>query len=148
MATYDIIDGKRVPPTVISEDRVMRNHVGTVRVEGGDFRLVGKLDGSLHLSPGIRATIDGRQHGSVHVASGAEVSVNGHIEGSVHIEHGASVTVQPRGRVAGSLHNEGVLLVRGVFGGSRSGQGEVRLEGAGYIKPPKILADGSHVYHW
>jgi hypothetical protein len=37
--------------------------------------------------------------------------------------------------------------VRGVFGGARSGDGELILEGAGYIKEP-VIRDGVHYYEW
>lgn len=41
----------------------------------------------------------------------------------------------------------GAVVLRGIFGGSRSGSGELAFEGDGYEKQPKIR-DGVHYYEW
>jgi hypothetical protein len=147
-STYDIIDGRRLPPTVFTEDHVLTgNHRGSVRVDGGALELVGKVQGSLWLATGASVELRGTLEGSAHLASGSTVDVIRAIEGSVHVEPGARVVVESSGRIAGSLHNEGVVIVRGVFGGSRSGAGEFRLEDHGWVKQPRI-EDGVPIYDW
>jgi hypothetical protein len=144
----DLIDGREVPPLVVSANYGIDGvHTGSVRVEAGTFTLSGTLRGSLNIQPGAKAAIGGRQQGSVAVESGATVVVAGAIEGSTSVQRGAVVIVEPGGKLAGSLHNDGLVVVRGVFGGSRTGSGELRLEGGGYVKQPSIR-DGIHFYEW
>lgn len=122
-------------------------HEGTVHVEGGHFELRGTLQGTLSVHPGATATIAGTQQGSVHVAAGASVTVAGAIEGSTHVERRAELIVERRGKLAGSLHNDGRVIVRGIFGGARSGLGEFLLEDQGSIKQPTIR-NGTRYYEW
>lgn len=144
----DIIDGREVPPLVITSDRALSGvHDGTVHVEGGHLELRGRLRGTLVLHPGVRATISGTQAGTVNVEHGVEVIVTGAIEGTTNVEGGAFVVVEARGKLAGTLHNDGRVVVRGVFGGARSGSGELVFEGEGYEKHPTIR-DGVHYYEW
>jgi cytoskeletal protein CcmA (bactofilin family) len=144
----DIINGREVAPLVVSGDRVLAGvHQGTVHVEGGHFELRGTLQGTLSVYRGATASISGTQQGSVYVASGASVTVAGAIEGSTHVEQRAELVVEPRGRLAGSLHNDGRVIVRGIFGGARSGLGEFVLEDQGTVKQP-IIRDGIYYYEW
>jgi hypothetical protein len=55
--------------------------------------------------------------------------------------------VEENAKHAGSLHNDGTVVLRGVFGGSRSGDGTMTLEGRGHIKLPR-LKDGMSIYEW
>jgi hypothetical protein len=147
--SYDIIDGREVPPLVITSDYVLEGyHRGSVRVEAGIFELRGRIEGSLGVHRGATATISGTQAGSVHVADGVEVAITGAVEGSAHVSPGGVVVVEPGGKLAGSLHNDGRVVVRGVFGGSRSGSGELAFEDDGYEKRPKMIRDGVHYYEW
>ena len=145
---YDYIDGKRVPQTRLDGDHsIDGKHHGSVSIHGGELTLTGELHGSLAVSSGSTALIVGSQHGSVSVAAGAKARVMGAINGSVSIGRGATVEIEPGGKLAGSLHNNGLMVVRGVFGGASSGQGQVRIEGDGYIKEPRV-ENGVHYYDW
>lgn len=145
---YDLINGREVPPLVIDKDHVLTGvHEGSVYVAAGNFTLAGTIRGSLAIQQGVTVTLAGKQQGSVSVASGAKVTIRGVIEGSTSVAREAIVIVEASGRLAGSLHNDGLILVRGVFGGAQSGEGELRLEGNGYIKQPKIR-NGIHYYEW
>lgn len=144
----DLIDGREVPPLVITSDHVLSGvHRGSVRVEAGHLELRGRIEGSLGLQAGATATISGTQAGSVHVDRGVEIIVTGAIEGSTHVAPGGLVVVEPRAKLAGSLHNDGRVVVRGVFGGARSGSGELIFEDQGYEKQPTIR-NGIHYYEW
>lgn len=145
---FDLMNNREVPKLVVSGDYTLAGtHQGSVHVESGKFGLEGTLHGSLDLQSGVTAFIRGTQQGSVSVAEGAVVVVAGAIEGSVHVCPGGAVTIEDTGRLAGSLHNDGEVVVRGVFGGSYLGDGQFRLEGDGYIKRP-IVRDGVSYYEW
>lgn len=73
--------------------------------------------------------------------------VLGKISGSIHVARGSTLVVEPQGTLAGSLANHGTVIVRCVFGGSRSGNGELRLEGTGWVKQP-VTKDGIQYYEW
>lgn len=144
----DIVDGQPVPPLVVTGDYALRGtHDGSVQVERGRFELQGTLRGSLNLHPGTSAFVNGTLAGSLLASSGTFVDVVGHVDGSVMVEAGAHVVVHPSGRIAGSLHNDGTVVIRGAFGGSRTGSGKFRLEDQGYVKQPRIQ-DGVHHYDW
>jgi hypothetical protein len=143
----DIFDGVERPPLVVTSDTTLDGlHAGSVHVESGRLLLTGTLQGSLTLHSGSTATISGRQQGSVHVAAGASVPVTGAIEGSMQVSPGAAIVVERGGKLAGSLHNDGEVMVRGVFGGQRSGSGSFVLDG-GSVKQPQVR-DGVYFYDW
>lgn len=141
------MNGRRVPPLVIQRDHVLGEHHGTVHVEAGNFTLAGELHGTLDIQRGVRATIAGEQHGTVSVDSGASVLVTGSIHGTVSVASGATLQVEPGGKLAGTLANDGLVVVRGVFGGVQSGGGELRFEDGGRIRQPRI-ENGLHFYDW
>jgi cytoskeletal protein CcmA (bactofilin family) len=133
---------------VVAGDYVLSGlHQGGVHVEAGQFRLDGTLQGTLDVQTGVEVLIRGTQQGSVNVASGARVVITGSIEGSARVAPGGVVIVESGGKFAGSLNNNGDVTVRGVFGGSTSGDCSIRLEGSGYIKQP-IVRDGANYYEW
>lgn len=145
---FDIMRDGKVPRLVVSDDYVLSGtHQGGVHVEGGEFVLEGTLQGSLDLQSSVNAYIRGRQQGSVTVAKGAVVIVTGAIQGSTHVEVGGHVIVETSGRLAGSLTNYGEVLVRGVFGGSYTGDGNLKVEGDGRIKQP-VIQNGVFYYEW
>jgi cytoskeletal protein CcmA (bactofilin family) len=145
---YDYMDGRKIPQLVINKDHVLTGtHVGTIHVESGHFTLAGTVQGTLDVQEGVTATITGKQQGSVSVARNAHVIVTGALEGTVRIDKAATLIVEPGGKLAGSLDNDGLLIVRGVFGGTQSGRGQLRIEGSGYIKKPEIR-DGVSYYNW
>jgi len=145
---FDIMDGREVPTLVVTDDYTLTGtHQGGVHVEAGDFRLDGTLQGSLDLQSGVKASIRGTQQGSVAVAEGAVVLVTRAFQGSTHISRGGVVIIEATGRLAGSLTNDGEVVVRGVFGGSYVGDGRLRLEGDGYIKQ-SVVRDGVSYYEW
>lgn len=135
---------------VTDETQIDGTHRGSVHVRPeGHLTANGTIQGSLLLDPNARATIRGKQQGSVHVSSGADLTVYGAVEGSLHVEHHATVTIASGAKLAGSLHNEGLVIVRGVFGGARFGRGELRFEDQGYEKrPDEVRSDGTVVYRW
>jgi cytoskeletal protein CcmA (bactofilin family) len=137
-------------PLIVSSVHLLAGtHRGTVIVEsGGVLNLHGTLQGSLSIKTGANVVITGAQQGSVAVAAGAAVTVQGSIQGSTDIASGATVTIEPSGKLAGSLHNNGLLVLRGVFGGTQSGSGAIRIEGDGYVKQPTSVKDGVHYYEW
>lgn len=145
---YDHIDGKDFPPLVITSDYVLTDvHKGTVHIEFGTLQLIGVLQGTLDVQSGTRVVINGKQQGTVSISSGAIVIVNGEINGTVSIEDGASLLIEETGKLAGTLINDGLVVLRGVFGGARSGCGQFRIEGKGYIKAP-VTRNGIHYYEW
>lgn len=144
----DWMDGREVPPLVIREDHVLTGtHAGSVHVESGQFTLVGVIQGSLDIQQGVSALITGTQCGSVSLESGSVVTVSGAIEGSASVDAGATLIIEAGGKLAGSLSNYGLVILRNVFGGSREGAGELRIEGQGRIRQPIIRA-GINYYEW
>jgi cytoskeletal protein CcmA (bactofilin family) len=145
----DFINGREVPPTIVVQDHVLcGTHQGSVVVEAGAFHLVGNLQGSLSLKPGVSCLITGAQAGSVHVSARVSVIVRGRIDGPMDVDRGGEVVLERGARFAGSLHNDGLVVVRGVFGGAQSGDGELRLEDGGSIKQPTRIVNGTTVYVW
>lgn len=145
---YDEIDGRLVPPLVITSDYILKGtHQGTVHVESGTLHLRGILQGTLDVQSGANAVITGEQQGTVAIASGANVAVLGAIQGTTSLERGANLVIEDSGKLAGTLANDGLVVLRGVFGGARSGSGQLRIEGKGYIKKP-VVRDGIHYYEW
>lgn len=134
---------------ITTESTIQGTHRGTVEVRrGGKLNLHGVLQGTLALHTGATAHITGQQQGTVAIASGASVVVLGSIQGTTSLKHGASLVIEPTGKLAGTLANYGVVVVRGVFGGAQSGNGTLRLEEDGYIKQPTSTKDGVHYYEW
>lgn len=76
------------------------------------------------------------------------MTVGGSIKGSAHIEHDGTLIIESGGKLAGSLHNDGAVIVRGVFGGSRMGSGELRFEDGGYEKAPDRIEGNRRYYNW
>jgi hypothetical protein len=145
---FDIIDGRRIPQTVISTDHeITGTHQGTVHVESGRLTLSGVIQGTLSVHGGGSALIQGEQQGTVSVENGAEVIVTGAINGTASVHHGGRLVVEGGGRLAGTLSNDGTVIIRGAFGGARSGRGEFRVEDGGVVKQP-VIRDGMHFYEW
>lgn len=111
------------------------------------YTLLGTHNGTLDVQEGVTVKIFGHQNGTMHVEPRSTVRVRGAINGTVNVEPGAQVIVEAGARLAGTLHNDGLVIVRGAIGGARSGDGELRLEGNGYIKDPEVR-DGVYYYHW
>ena len=137
-----------MPPLVITSDYVLQDtHRGTVYVESGTLHVHGVLQGTLNVHSGANAVITGEQQGTVAIASGAKVRVLGAIQGTTSLEPGANLVIEDTGKLAGTLANDGLVILRGVFGGARSGSGSLRIEGNGYIKKP-IIRGGIQHYEW
>lgn len=145
---FDIIDGIEVPQLVLRDDTLIDQvHNGTVIVESGTLILRGTIRGTLSVSPGATAIIYGKQSGSVSVSAGAVVILHGKISGSVSLSRDSNLIIEEGGVLAGSLSNNGMLILRGVFGGASSGKGSLVVEGNGLVKTPEIR-DGIHYYTW
>jgi len=144
----DWINGREVPQLAIREDYILTgSHACTVHVESGQFTLAGVLQGTLDVQRGATALITGTQQGTVRLASGSVVTVHGSIQGSTNVERGGILIIEAGGRLAGTLTNDGQVILRGVFGGVRVGSGELKIEGQGYIKQPTVR-DGVNYYEW
>ena len=144
---FDYIDGRFARQTEVVDDyTLLGTHIGSVRVSAGKFILRGTLNGSLDVGESTIAEIIGKQNGSVSIGHGAQVSVDGEINGSVSVATGATLLIQQGAKLAGSLDNDGLVVLRGTFGGSQSGKGEVRVEG-GHIKEP-VIRGGIAFYEW
>jgi len=144
----DWIDGRRVSQLAVCEDYILTGtHAGTVHVECGQFTLAGVLQGTLDVQREATVLITGKQQGSVSLESGSVVTVYGAIEGSATVGRGATLIIEPGGKLAGSLTNDGEVVLRGVFGGAKAGSGKLRTEGQGYIKQPTIR-NGISYYEW
>ncbi|MCR8982421.1 hypothetical protein [Brevibacillus laterosporus] len=144
----DFIDGQYVSPLVITENYILDGkHTGTVRVESGEFVLRGTLYGTLDIQNGAKAKIIGKQQGSVTVDSRALVIVEGSIEGTTSLQPESTLIIEKNAKLAGTLSNNGRLILKGVFGGATSGNGEIVIEESGYILKP-IVKDGISYYEW
>lgn len=144
--SYDIIDGVHTPQTIIDSDfELIGVHQGSVIVKSGKFKLLGILQGSLRIQSEAEVLINGEQQGSVHISENCRVTVTGKIKGSTHVAYGATLSIKPDGTLAGSLHNNGTVILEGIFGGAQSGLGEVIIQGNGHIKQPRIV-NGTHYY--
>ncbi|MBY5163155.1 polymer-forming cytoskeletal protein [Salsipaludibacter albus] len=108
-------------------------------------KIAGTLNGSARVYGNVH--VSGVHNGSLHVAGAATATIDGRHNGSVHVETGGVVIVEPRGRIAGSLHNAGRVVVRGEIGGSQSGAA-VELDGGRVVPPTRIGADETHYYEW
>ena len=146
--SYDIIDGVKTSPTIINDDfELTGTHKGSVTVKAGAFKLLGNLQGSLAIHSSDPAEISGTQQGSVSISRNCRVTVSGEIRGSINLEQGAILVIAESGKLAGSLHNNGKIILEGVFGGAQSGTGEIITQGNGHIKQPRI-ENGVHYYEW
>ncbi|MFF2532432.1 hypothetical protein ACFVS2_26555 [Brevibacillus sp. NPDC058079] len=144
----DFIDGEYVSPLIITEDYILfGEHRGSVHIESGEFVLSGTLNGSLNVQGGASARILGKQRGSVSIHSQALVIVEGSIEGSTSLQPDGTLIVETNAKLAGSLNNFGRVILKGVFGGTSTGRGEIIVEDSGYIKQP-IIKDGVSYYNW
>lgn len=145
---FDYINGREVPQMVVEDDFIIQGkHTGTVHVENGTLTIQGELHGTLDVQSGAKAIIIGEQHGSVSVANNAEVVIFGELHGTTNVSAYGSVIVEAHGKLAGTLSNNGTVIVRGVFGGAQSGCGELILEENGYIKQP-VIKNGVNYYEW
>lgn len=145
---FDYINGVEVPQMVIEDDYVLYNdHHGTVHVVNGTLTIKGELHGTLDVQSNSVAIILGEQHGTVAVANNAKVIVFGELHGTTAVSSDGMVIVEENGKMAGTLNNNGTVIIKGVFGGAQSGFGEIVLEGNGYIKQP-VMRNGINYYEW
>ena len=145
---FDYIDGRDVPQTVIEDDfTIQGKHDGTVLVENGTLTIQGELHGTLDVQSGAKAIIIGKQYGTVSVANNAEIVIFGELHGTTNVSVHGTAVVEAHGKLAGTLSNNGTVIVRGVFGGAQSGHGELILEENGYIKQP-VIKNGMNYYEW
>jgi hypothetical protein len=141
----------RDPWIVEGEGRLTGSHSGSICVHGGaSFEIArgAHHSGSLTFRSDSVGHISGKHSGSLHVARRAKVDVRGDQSGSVHVARGAVVRVASEGRLAGSLHIEGLIENRGARGGSvHLSGGEVLDVEGGRVKQP-TMRNGVSVYEW
>lgn len=145
---YDIINGEKTPQLVITEDyEISGRHSGTVHVENGILFISGQLSGTLvvHEDANVIIGIDGKQGGTVTLYEGATVQIKGSLSGTTFIQSEAKIIIEENAKMTGTTTNNGLVVIRGEFGGATSGNGEFKMEGNGYIKKPNIR-NGIHYY--
>lgn len=133
---------------IINEDYALKGvHMGTVKVESGTLTVHGEILGTLEIHGSAKAVILGKQSGTVILSGGAELIVSGRLLGTVIINSGGSAVVEEGGILAGTLINNGQIIIRGVFGGEKSGDGNLIIEASGKIVEP-VIEDGKAYYPW
>jgi hypothetical protein len=148
MAGYSIVDGHRVPFTVITSDQSLEGvHKTGFEVVGCTVVINGKNQGSIAMSNGATVIVNGVNQGSISVSGEGRLTVFGESQGSLTISRDSVVVIERGGRISGSIHNDGALVIRGGFAGSYSGVGKQALEGDGYILQPRI-ENGINYYEW
>lgn len=144
----DCIDGVWVEPTVLNGvQQILDVHNGTVYVESGELTILGELKGTLSVKPGAKAIIQGKQSGTVAVSGDAKLIVYGGLSGTVSVSRGGVVIVESSGTIRGTLTNDGLVTLKGGFGGARTGTGRLEIVDSGYIKEP-ITRNGITYYEW
>lgn len=131
---------------VVSEDTLISGmHNGSVTVDAATLVIRGTVSGSLAVNNGARVVIEtrGMVNGSTAVSGGSVVEVRGGLHGSTHIEAGSQLTVAAGGTVAGSMHNEGRVIVQGRIAGTHRGHAAEMLPGSRRVEPT-IAPDGTH----
>jgi cytoskeletal protein CcmA (bactofilin family) len=142
------VDGKEVPPLFIDEDHtIVGSHLGATVVRQGTLLVLGEVSGSIHLRSGTQVVVRGQVSGSISIATGAEARIVGGHSGSVTVAPGGRLVIDRTGRQAGSISNDGSVIIRGEFGGSTSGAGEFSIEPGARIKQPRVV-DGVSYYDW
>lgn len=145
---YDIINGEKVSQLVVTDDyEIIGKHSGTVHLENGTLYISGKLSGTLVVYEGANVIVNrgGKQSGTVSLYEGAIVQIKGSLSGTTSIPLGAKIIIEENAKMFGTTTNNGLVVIRGVFAGATSGNGEFIIEGNGYIKEPTIR-DGVHYY--
>ncbi|WP_454044670.1 hypothetical protein [Cellulosimicrobium sp. Marseille-Q8652] len=105
-------------------------------------------NGSLAFQSGTAGSIDGANNGSLHVAADAVVEIRGAQNGSTHVAAGGIVRVAPTGRLAGSLHVDGLIENRGVREGTvYPTDADIRDLDGGTVTQPQTH-DGAAYYTW
>src|SRR5674476_1621460 len=109
--SLDLIDGVETGPRIVDgHEQVVGTYQSSICVESGaSLEVIGIQQGSVTFQPGSTGLIVGQLQGSMHVATGAVVTVRDAQQGSVHVALGGLVKVEPRGRLAGSLYNDGII---------------------------------------
>ncbi|WP_124412338.1 hypothetical protein [Pseudomonas synxantha] len=148
MAGYSIVNGRKVPFTVITSDQSLDGvHKTGFEIVGCTVVINGTIQGSISMTNGATVIINGVNQGSVSVSGGGRVTIFGASQGSFSISRDSAVLIERGGRIAGSVHNDGALIIRGGFGGSYCGAGKRAIEGDGYILQPRI-ENGVNYYEW
>ena len=144
----DYIDGKRVEQLVITSDySLIGEHHGTVHVENGTLTISGELHGTLDIQNNTKVIIMGEQHGTVYLGRNSVLIIHGELHGSTTFDYNSNVIVEEGGRLSGTMTNYGTVIVKGVFGGAKTGNGKLLVEGNGYIKQP-LIKDGISYFQW
>ena len=148
MAGYSIVDGRKVPFTVITSDQSLDGvHKTGFEIVGCTVVVNGKIQGSIAMINGSVVSVNGINQGSISVSGGSRLSVYGESQGSLSISRDSVVVIERGGRIAGSIHNNGTLIIRGGFAGSYSGTGKHAVQDDGYVVRPRV-ENGINYYEW
>ncbi|PIJ78375.1 hypothetical protein BLD47_17215 [Erwinia sp. OLCASP19] len=104
----------------------------------GNIVIEGQLDGNIYSSHQVRIESGGRVTGDIHAQ---HIVINGDAKGNFHAE---TLTLQPEGRVEGTIYSDGLVIEKGgVFIGQSSlGQSETKaVAGKGIVKPITAAQD-------
>lgn len=147
-------DGKTTtkPKKVVAESETLHgDYMGGICVHSGTFTIGpgASHSGSLRILPAAQVIIRGSHNGSLHVSDHAQATVHGRQSGSVHVASDGRVLVERNGRLAGSLHNSGVIENKGIRGGTdHSLGGQIIDLPGGTVRSPSRTVNGASVYEW
>lgn len=135
------------PRTIKTDEAVVGTSNTPIIVEqGATVTVMGTLNASAVVLGVMNIT--GTLNGSLHISAGAAATVEHRVNGSVHVDRGGLVVVEPRGRIAGSTHNVGRIVLRGQLGGSQSGIPVELEDGGRVVAPTRFGSRGEHIYEW
>lgn len=144
----DYINEDQIEQLVITSDyNLIGDHYGTVHVENGTLTISGELHGTIDIQNNTKVIIFGKQHGTVSLGSNALLIIHGELHGTTNFDYNSNVIVEEGGKLIGTMTNNGMVIVRGIFGGAKAGNGILVVEGNGYIKQP-IMKNGISYYQW
>lgn len=137
------MDEENLPTLIIRNDYVLAGlYHGSVQVEAGICTIIGTLQGQLTIFSGATVHINGLLQGNMHVYATAKVIVMGSVQGNTRIDSGSTLTIEETGSLEGLLLNDGEVIIRGIISGGQVGNGNLLLEGKGYIKT-SLYRDGA-----
>lgn len=135
-------DGFERAPLEVASDHVITGTLERgIRVTTGTLRIAGTLRGHVYVHRCAFTVVQGQLNGTLTVKGGAACSIHGALDGSATVSDGGQLTIEEGGVFRGTLRNEGLVIVRGVFIGTLIGRGEFRLEASGRSEAASLEED-------